>query len=161
MFAWTQSRLILTGWYGLAEGLAAALERFGLDTLREMASDWPFFANLLADTEMVLAKADMGIARRYARLAGPLGAELFPVLEGEFQRTCELVCRVHDCAELLDREPQLQRTLRLRAPYLDPMSLLQVDLLARWRAGDRADAALELALMETVRGITRGMQNAG
>ena len=161
MFAWNQSRLILTGWYGLAEGLSAALERFGMDALREMAEGWPFFANLLSDTEMVLAKADMDIARRYAALAGEVGDALFPALEAEYRRTCELVCEVHGCAELLDRDPPLQRTLRLRAPYLDPMSLLQVDLLARWRASARKDPDLELALAETVRGVTRGMQNAG
>jgi phosphoenolpyruvate carboxylase len=161
VFAWNQSRLIFTGWYGLAEGLATALERFGLDALRDMAAGWPFFENLLADTEMVLAKADMGIARRYAALAGDVGRALFPALEAEYRRTCELVCRIHDCDELLDRDPALQRTLRLRAPYLDPMSLVQVDLLARWRSSGRADPDLELALAETVRGITRGMQNAG
>jgi phosphoenolpyruvate carboxylase len=161
VFAWTQSRLILTGWYGLAQGLHAALERFGLGQLREMAAGWPFFENLLADTEMVLAKADMAIAGRYAGLAGTLGAQMFPALESQYRRTCELVCRIHDCAELLDREPMLQNTLRLRAPYLDPMSLLQVDLLARWRARDRDDPDLELALAETVRGISRGLQNAG
>ena len=161
VFAWNQSRLILTGWYGLAEGLAAALERFGMDALREMAEGWPFFANLLSDTEMVLAKADMDIARRYAALAGEVGDALFPALESEYRRTCELVCEVHGCTELLDRDPALQRTLRLRAPYLDPMSLLQVDLLARWRASAREDPDLELALAETVRGVTRGMQNAG
>jgi phosphoenolpyruvate carboxylase len=161
VFAWNQSRLIFTGWYGLAEGLATALDRFGLDALREMAAGWPFFENLLSDTEMVLAKADMGIARRYAALAGDVGRALFPALEAEYRRTCELLCRIHDCADLLDRDPALQRTLRLRAPYLDPMSLVQVDLLARWRSSGRADPDLELALAETVRGITRGMQNAG
>jgi len=161
VFAWNQSRLIFTGWYGLAAGLEAALDRFGLERLQAMAAGWPFFANLLADTEMVLAKADMRIARRYARLAGALGEEMFPHLEAEYRRTCELVCRVHGVDDLLDREPRLQRTLRLRAPYVDPMSLMQVDLLARWRASDRDDHALELALAETVRGITRGMQNAG
>jgi phosphoenolpyruvate carboxylase len=161
VFAWNQSRLIFTGWYGLAAGLQAALDAFGLVRLHEMATGWPFFANLLADTEMVLAKADMRIAARYARLAGDLGEALFPELEAEYRRTCDLVCRIHGLEGLLDREPQLQRALRLRAPYVDPMSLMQVDLLARWRAGDRTDPALELALAETVRGITRGMQNAG
>ncbi len=161
VFAWNQSRLIFTGWYGLGAGLAAALDRHGLESLREMAAGWPFFANLLADTEMVLAKADMRIAGRYAALAGELGEELFPSLEAEYRRTCDLVCRIHGCDALLERDPQLQRTLRLRAPYVDPMSLMQVDLLARWRASDRKDTALERALAETVRGITRGMQNAG
>jgi phosphoenolpyruvate carboxylase len=116
---------------------------------------------LFETVEMVLAKADMRIAQRYARLAGALGEELFPALAAEYRHTCKLVCDIHGVASLLEREPQLERTLRLRAPYLDPMSLMQLDLLVRWRAGGRSDAALELALAETVRGIARGMQNAG
>jgi phosphoenolpyruvate carboxylase len=161
VFAWNQSRLIFTGWYGLAAGLDAALDRYGMERMQQMAAHWPFFTNLLADTEMVLAKADMRIAERYARLAGGLGEEMFPALAAEYRRTCELVCRIHGVQALLEREPQLERTLRLRAPYLDPMSLMQLDLLERWRARGRDDPALELALAETVRGITRGMQNAG
>jgi phosphoenolpyruvate carboxylase len=161
VFAWNQSRLIFTGWYGLSMGLDAALEKYGIDRLREMDANWPFFRNLLADAEMVLAKADMRIAARYAELAGDLGAQMFPLLEQQFQRTCDLICDIKGCTELLENDPDLQHTLRLRAPYVDPMSLIQVDLLARWRATDREDQELELALTETVRGITRGIQNAG
>ena len=161
VFSWTQSRLIFTGWYGLSTGLDAAREQFGMDLLREMAGEWPFFGNLVADTEMVLAKADMRIAGLYAELAGKLGAEMFPLLNQHFQRTSELLCEINDCSELLEKEPELQRTLHLRSPYVDPMSLMQVDLLARWRASSCEDRELELALTETVRGITRGMQNAG
>ena len=133
----------------------------GIEQLREMNANWPFFRNLLADTEMVLAKADMRIAARYAQLADDLGAQMFPVLEQQFQKTGELICNIKGCTELLENDPELQHTLRLRAPYVDPMSLMQVDLLARWRATGREDQELELALTETVRGITRGMQNAG
>jgi phosphoenolpyruvate carboxylase len=161
VFAWNQSRLIFSGWFGLSAGLDAAVDTYGIDQLREMAAQWPFFGNLLADTEMVLAKADMRIAARYAELAGELGARLFPLLEQQYLRTCELLCAINGCKELLEHDPDLQQTLRLRAPYVDPMSLMQVDLLARWRASGREDQQLELALTETVRGITRAMQNAG
>ncbi len=78
VFAWTQSRHLLPGWYGVGSGLEAAVECCGEDTLSRMAADWPFFATLLSDVEMVLAKADMGIAQRYAELAGETGASLFP-----------------------------------------------------------------------------------
>jgi phosphoenolpyruvate carboxylase len=161
VFSWTQSRLIFTGWFGLSAGLDAALDEYGIDQLREMKLHWPFFGNLLSDTEMVLAKADMRIASRYAELAGEPGAQMFTTLEQQYFRTRQLLCEIIECEELLDNEPELQRTLRLRAPYVDPISLMQVDLLSRWRASDRQDQELELALTETVRGIARGLQNAG
>jgi phosphoenolpyruvate carboxylase len=126
-----------------------------------MASDWPFFANLLADAEMALAKADMEIALRYGELAGDRGERVFPRIRSAFDRTRELVLSLRDEDELLDREPMLQRALRLRNPYVDPMSVLQVDLLRRWRDGGREDPALERALFTTVRGIARGLRNTG
>jgi phosphoenolpyruvate carboxylase len=161
VFAWTQNRHLLPGWYGVGSGLEAAVARCGEDTLSQMAADWPFFSTLLADVEMVLAKADMGIAERYAGLAGETGANLFPRVLAEYGRTRDLVCRIRGISEPLEREPVLARSIMLRNPYVDPISLLQVDLLGRWRAGGRSDPDLEEALKETVRGIARGMQNTG
>ncbi len=126
-----------------------------------MANDWPFFDNLLADVEMVLAKADMGIAARYAGLAGETGERLFPGVLAEYERTRDLICRLRGIEEPLERETVLRRSIRLRNPYVDPISLLQVDLLRRWREGGRSDPELEAALKATVRGIARGMQNTG
>jgi phosphoenolpyruvate carboxylase len=110
---------------------------------------------------MALAKADMGIAERYAGLAGEVGERLFPRILAEYARTRKLICSIRGIGEPLEREPVLQRSIRLRNPYVDPISLLQVDLLARWRADDRKDPDLEKALKVTVRGIARGMQNTG
>jgi phosphoenolpyruvate carboxylase len=161
VFAWTQSRLILPGWYGLGSGLTAALERHGEETLGEMAAGWPFFANLLDDAEMVLAKADLAVAERYAALAGEVGRRLFPEIRAEFERTVEAVLRLKGTTALLDQDPTLERSIRLRNPYVDPMSLLQVDLLRRWREGERRDEALLRALVATVHGIAQGLQNTG
>jgi phosphoenolpyruvate carboxylase len=161
VFAWTQARFVLPGWYGVGSGLAAARARYGLEQLRDMQRDWPFFAVFLADVEMVLAKADMEIAARYAALAGDTGARLYPVVREEFERTRAGVLAILGQEALLDRDPTLQRSIRLRNPYVDPMSFLQADLLARWRAGDRQDAELERVLGQTVRGIARGLQNTG
>ncbi|MCP3915768.1 MAG: phosphoenolpyruvate carboxylase [bacterium] len=161
VFAWTQSRFVLPGWYGIGSGLAAAKERHGLELLREMQGAWPFFATLLADVEMVLAKADLAIAERYSALAGDVGERLFPVVRAEFERTRASVLEVLDQGALLDRDPTLQRSIRLRNPYVDPMSFVQADLLARWRAGGREDRELERVLGQTVRGIARGLQNTG
>jgi phosphoenolpyruvate carboxylase len=161
VFAWTQNRHLLPSWYGLGAGLERLAARHGAALLTEMAAGWPFFANLLADVEMVMAKADMAIGARYAALAGPAGARLFPRLRAEFDRTAAHICAARRQREILDGEPALKREIRLRNPYVDPMSLVQVDLLARWRAGDRRDDALLEALFTTVRGIARGLQNTG
>jgi phosphoenolpyruvate carboxylase len=161
VFAWMQSRHLLPGWYGLGTGLERTVESYGLDTLRQLRAEWPFLATLLGDAEMVLAKADLGIARRYAHLAGDDGQTIFPLIQAELERTRTLVCSIQEIDEPLDREPLLQRSIQLRNPYVDPMSQIQVELLARWRASDRTDPALERALFTSVIGIARGMQNTG
>ncbi|MCB9881001.1 MAG: phosphoenolpyruvate carboxylase [Planctomycetes bacterium] len=161
VFAWTQSRLVLPGWFGVGSGLAAVEREFGLEFLRALARDWPCLATLLADVEMVCAKADLRVAERYARLAGEVGERLFPQCRSEFERTTAALLRVLGQRELLERDPTLQRSIQLRNPYVDPISLLQVDLLAQWRATNREDAELESVLGQTVRGIARGLQNTG
>ena len=161
VFSWMQNRHLLPGWFGVGSGLTAAAVAHGEDVLREMAREWPFFANLLADVEMVLAKTDLGIGARYARLAGPSGERLFPKFVEEFERTNTIIRDVLETETELEREPVLRRSIRLRNPYVDPISLLQVDLLDRWRAGGSKDEDLERALRSTVRGIARGMQNTG
>jgi len=161
VFAWTQSRHVLPGWYGVGTGLAAARDRYGFRFLRRMARDWPFFTNLLSDVAMVLAKADLGIARRYAALAGEAAERIFPRIEEEFTRTRDLVISLQGARELLERDDLLRQAIVLRNPYVDPMSLVQVDLLRRWREGGREDEALLHALFTTVQGIARGLQNTG
>jgi phosphoenolpyruvate carboxylase len=170
VFAWMQNRQIIPGWYGVGTGLHRARDVFGMAVLRDMAERWPFFANLLADVEMVLAKTDMRIGERYAALAGSVGDRIFPRILAEFALTRQLVVEIlmlpgetreSTQIPLLEREPMLERTIRLRNPYVDPMSLLQVDLLRRWRATDRQDSELERALLTSVKGIARGLQNTG
>jgi phosphoenolpyruvate carboxylase len=161
VFAWTQCRAVLPGWFGVGTGLEAVIEEHGLDAVRRAARDWPFLATLLADVEMVLAKSDLVIAERYAELAGDEGELLFPRIRAEHERTTAAVLEIREEAELLARDPTLRRAIRLRNPYVDPLSLVQVDLLRRWRAGDREDRALERALAQTVRGIARGLRNTG
>jgi phosphoenolpyruvate carboxylase len=161
VFSWTQSRHLLPGWYGVGAGLERALAEHGDAVLAEMAARWPFFSNLLADVEMVLAKADMGIAERYASLAGEVGERMFPRIRASFEATRALVTRLQGVDDVLDDEPVLRRSIMLRNPYVDPMSLVQVDLLRRWRATDRTDEELLRALFATVRGIARGLRNTG
>jgi phosphoenolpyruvate carboxylase len=161
VFAWMQNRSVLPGWFGLGTALESAVARHGEDALAEMLRHWPFVKALVDDVEMVLAKADIGIAARYARLAGALEPVFFPLIAAEFDRTVGLVLRLKGTSALLDEDPVVQRAIRLRNPYVDPMSLLQVDLLARWRAGGRAEDELFGALLATVRGIAQGLQNTG
>jgi phosphoenolpyruvate carboxylase len=161
VFAWTQSRHLLPGWYGVGTALDRAVSRYGAETLDEMARDWPFLRTLLDDVEMVLGVADLSIAVRYARLAGPLGERYFPRIRAEFERASGHVLALKHEQALLDSDPALQRSIRLRNPYVDPMSLLQVDLLARWRAAGRPDDELFRALMASVRGIAQGLQSTG
>ena len=161
VFAWTQSRAVLPGWFGVGSGLEAAIEQYGLEAVRGAGRNWPFLATFLADVEMVLAKSDMNIAARYSELAGDVGARLFPTLRDEFERSVGAILRVGESNELLDRDSTLQRSIRLRNPYIDPMSFIQIDLLARWREGDRQDKDLERVLAQTVRGIARGLRNTG
>ena len=161
VFAWTQSRHLLPGWYGLGTGLDRAVERYGTGMLAEMVRDWPFFRSLIDDVEMVLATTQLTIAARYASLAGALGERYFPSMRAEFDRTVDNVLRVKQQQTLLAGDPVLQRSIALRNPYVAPMSLLQIDLLARWRAAGRADDDLFRALLASVRGIAQGLQSTG
>lgn len=161
VFAWSQNRAGLTAWHGVGTALAAAIERHGVDELAEMARDWPFFGTLVDDVEMVLAKSDPAIFERYSQLAGELHAALHPPIVAEFERTRAAVLAIKGSDELLAGDRRLRLSIRLRNPYVDPISLLQVDLLRRWRAGGREDEALFQALVATVNGIAAGIQNTG
>ena len=161
VFAWTQNRAGLTGWYGVGSALETALAAHGDATLQAMARDWPFFATLLDDVAMVLAKSDIEIAERFSGLAGALHARFFPMIHAEVTRTLTAIRHIRGDAPLLANDPRLAQSIHLRNPYIDPMSLMQRDLLARWRAAERDDDALLAALVATVNGISQGLQNTG
>lgn len=161
VFAWTQCRSILTGWYGLGSALAWGVAEYGEQAMAEMARDWPFLANALDDVEMLLAKCDLAIAEAFSKLAGPLHEGFFALIRAEFERSRDGLLRLKGASDLLQGDPRLAASIRLRNPYIDPMSLLQVDLLARWRAGDRQDDALLRALVACVNGVAQGLQNTG
>ena len=161
VFAWTQCRSILPGWYGLGSALEQGVRQFGEEALAEMARDWPFFCNLLDDVEMVLAKCDLDIAEAFSELSGPLHDEFFGLIRAEFARTRRRLLQLKGGDALLRGEPRLAASIRLRNPYVDPMSLLQVDLLQRWREGDRKDDAVLQALVACVNGVSQGLQNTG
>lgn len=166
VFAWSQNRAGLTAWYGVGTALDRALAKYGRDALAEMARDWPFFNTLVDDVEMVLAKSDLDIFECYSKLAarlpqGDLHAQFYPGLAAEFERSRAAVLAIKGHGDLLAGDHRLRQSIRLRNPYVDPISLLQVDLLARWRAGGSGDDALLQALVATVNGIAAGVQNTG
>ncbi len=162
VFAWTQARFTLPGWYGLGTGLAKAVDKHGKEAFSDMFREWFFLRSLVADAEMVLAKSDLGIAELYSRLAGDeLHEQYFPTIQAEFQLTRDLILDYSDHESILEGDITLQRAIMLRNPYVDPISLMQVDLLSRWRASDHEDNEVFDALLATVNGIAHGLQNTG
>jgi phosphoenolpyruvate carboxylase len=160
-FAWTQSRHILPGWYGFGTGLQAIVAQHGEAAVRDMAREWYFFRALLGDVELVLAKADLTIAARYSALAGELHERFFGQIREEFDLCVAQVLALKGQQVLLEDNNNLRRSIRLRNPYVDPMSLLQLVLLRRWREGGRQDNEIYGALVASINGITRGLQDSG
>jgi phosphoenolpyruvate carboxylase len=161
VFAWTQARFLLPGWYGFGTGLRKASEQFDDASFRDMFQEWYFMRALTADVEMVLAKADLDIAALYSQLAGNLHAEFFPRISAEYELARDLILDYSQHEELLEGDSTLQRAIMLRNPYVDPMSLMQVDLLSRWRESGYTDDEVFEALLASVNGIAQGLQNTG
>ena len=170
-FAWSQARINLPGWYGLGSALEAyrvAHGEAGLAEIGRLYRTWPFLSSVLDNAEMILAKADMSIARRYASLAQAggdgRGARRWTMIEAEYHRTVAALLRVTGRDRLLDGAPVLQRSIALRNPYIDSLSELQVRLLARLRtmSPDDPDRDRVLRLVQlTVNGVAAGLQNTG
>lgn len=164
VFGWMQSRHVVPAWFGVG----FALERFSAKSannatlLQELMAKFPFFAELIANVEMGLAKADFSIARSYAGLVtdATLRERVFNMLFEEFERTKAVVLRLTGQTTLLEKNPVLARSIRLRNPYVDPLSLIQVELLRRKRRGDTNDN-LTYALAATINGIAAGLRNTG
>jgi phosphoenolpyruvate carboxylase len=161
VFAWSQSRYMLPGWYGAGAGLAAVVEKFGLPRVRAASAAWFFLRNLIDDIETMLARADLDIAHYYDALAPAALRHFADTIRAEYRLACAQVLAIKDSRELLDSDPTLQRSIQLRNPYVDPMNLMQVDLLQRWRAGGREDRDLFEALLASVGGIAQGLQSTG
>ena len=169
VFSWSQCRLMLPGWYGFGSAVDAYLEQHGdtgLARLREMYQGWPFFATLVANMDMVLAKSDIAIAERYAGLVRDeaLREAIFPRLKAEWQRTIAHVLAISGQQALLDNNPLLQRSFRNRLPYFNPLNHVQVELLRRYRdptLDDEARSAAQQAVLLTINGLAAGLRNTG
>jgi len=163
VFGWTQSRQVVPAWFAVGHALDLFLKKpNGQATLRTMAREFPLFIDLIRNVEMALAKSDFGIARLYASLVknAALRDRVFNKLEAEFHLARRGVLAVTGQAELLETNPVLARSIRLRNPYVDPMSFIQVDLLRRKRAGDNSES-IDRAIAASINGISAGLRNTG
>jgi phosphoenolpyruvate carboxylase len=161
VFAWTQSRHVLPAWYGAGMGLKTAIEELGLTTARSAYAQWTFFTSLIDDLETSLARADLDIAAAYEELAETRHQGFAARVREEFARVRDQVLEIKQLPALLDRDPTMQRSIELRNPYVDPINLLQVDLLRRWRETGRQDRDLFEALLACIAGIAEGLQSTG
>ena len=168
VFGWMQSRQLVPAYFGVGHALNAFIEAApaNLELLRSMARDFPLFLDIIRNVEMALAKADFGIARLYASLVEDeaLRTRVFTTLESEFNLTQRMILLITGQSELLQPNPVLNHSIRLRNPYVDPMSLIQVELIRRKRATppDSLEAAeLNRAISATINGISAGLRNTG
>ena len=161
VFSWGQTRTGFPGVFGVGSALSEAADEYGIDQLSQMVEEWTFFRALINDVEMVLAKSDLEISRGYSELAASDCRHTYETIASELSLAEELVLKIKGNDHLLADQQTLDRSIRLRNPYVDPMNLLQIDLLQRWRDVDRKDDELLQALFATVNGIAQGIQNTG
>jgi phosphoenolpyruvate carboxylase len=158
--AWSQCRYMCTGWFGAGTALAAVTAVMGEDLLRQMYQSWFFFENLIDDIELALARADLEIAGYYDALVDESHRRFIPQLRAEYALARTHVLQLKGSSALLENEPTVRRSIQLRSPYIDPMHLVQVDLLKRWRAGGREDRELLAAILASITGISQALQGA-
>ena len=164
-FSWGQARITLPGWFGFGSAVEAFIKEAPgerMAVLKRMNDEWPFFRALLSNMDMVLAKADMSIAKRYSELVPDqeLATKIFGTLEAEWQRTLDALNKIQGTTERLADNPALARSIRHRFPYIAPLNHLQVELLRRWRSGEHADRTLRTILI-SINGVAAGLRNSG
>ncbi|TFW27433.1 phosphoenolpyruvate carboxylase [Massilia arenosa] len=172
-FSWGQCRLLLPGWYGFGSAIGAWIEDGGaqkedrIATLRAMFQEWPFFATLLSNMDMVLAKTDLAIAKRYAELVADaeLRERIFKRIAGEYAATLRCLETVTQSGQRLARNPLLARSIQNRFAYLDPLNHLQVELIHRHRSAagdpDKIDERVHRGIHLTINGVAAGLRNTG
>ena len=158
VLSWSQSRVMLPGWFGFGSAVTGQ----DMGELQAMAKEWPFFRTLIQNMEMIMAKSDMTIARRYASLVPDqtLAATIFGALQAEWDRTRDAVLAITGQADLLGGQPELDRLIRLRMPYVEPLNHVQIELIRRRRAGDD-DPRVREGILLAINGVAAGLRNSG
>ncbi len=159
VFSWTQNRHLISGWYGAGTGLAAkspARKR----ALSEMTAQWNFFRSLIDMLEMTLAKTDLHIASRYAKLASPSNRSLYGAFEKEYARTVKTITELRNGKQLLHGNRTLRESIALRNPYVDVINAVQAEVISRLREREH-DTLLERILLMSMKGVSYGMRNTG
>jgi phosphoenolpyruvate carboxylase len=167
-FSWGQCRLALPGWYGFGSaveqwlGSGSKSRKENLAVLQKMYKQWPFFRTLLSNMDMVLAKSDLALASRYAELVSDtrLRKKIFSIIEAEWQRTADALSQITGDKQRLAGNTALQRSIRHRFPYIDPLHHLQVELIRRYRDG-KADERVQRGIHISINGIAAGLRNTG
>ncbi len=165
VFAWTQSRQLLPAWYAAGTGLQSLINKDAdnINLLREMYKGWPFFRSTIDNLQMALSKADLKTATEYKDMVQDreMATRIFNNIVDEYDRTKEVLLQITDSDELLDQTPNIQASVRLRNPYVDPLSFLQVDLISKSRQTDEKDDDLFNEVLLTISGIAAGLRNTG
>lgn len=158
VFSWSQSRVMLPGWFGFG----SAVQDADMGELQAMARDWPFFRTLIQNMEMIMAKSDMTIAGRYAGLVpdASLAASIYGEIRAEWERTRDAVLTITSQTQLLGGQPELDRLIRLRMPYVEPLNHVQIELIRRRRAGDD-DPRVREGILLAINGVAAGLRNSG
>jgi phosphoenolpyruvate carboxylase len=161
VFSWSQSRVMLPGWYGFGAATAGAGPA-RIEALTRLHATSPFFRSVVSNLEMVLAKSSLPIAARYAELVTDkaMAADIFGRIEAEWRASREAVLAITGQSALLQNNPRLAQSIRLRLPYIDPLNVLQVELLRRHRAGE-ADDDVRRGIHMSINGVSAGLRNSG
>ena len=165
VFSWAQCRLMLPGWFGFGAAVkayVAAHPKDGLASLKEMYARWPFFRTQLSNMDMVMAKSSLAIASRYARLVEDVGLreKIFARISGEWRDAVDALNAIMEQSKLLESNPLLDRSIRNRFPYLDPLNHVQVELLKLYRSRAASEKVLT-GIQLTINGISAGLRNSG
>ena len=166
VFSWAQCRLMLPGWYGFGSAVETWISENpnqGMPFLKELYREWPFFRMLLSNMDMVLAKSSIAIASRYAELVpdATLREKIFGRIRREWQLVIGKLSEIMDQDRLLQGNPLLERSVRHRFPYLDPLNHVQVELLKQHRAQANPDEQVLRGIQLTINGISAGLRNTG
>jgi phosphoenolpyruvate carboxylase len=168
VFSWTQTRYLLPAWYAAGTGLQSFAQgnESNLAVLKEMYEDWSFFRTMIDNLQMALAKADLLIAKEYGSLVkeSAIAERIFNLIKDEYELTSSIILQITGQQEILDNVPVIQESIKLRNPYVDPLSYMQVELLTELRAlreNNEDDAILLREVLLTINGIAAGLRNTG